>query len=163
MAEERFWDLRNSENFSRAVSKLMGVGKSFILQVIFRLGIVQDMMERSNMKVKKNKLLYWILAGVMGVLMVRLSGSVWRLWKAGERIEQAEQEVKNQEAENQNLKKRLAEVQSPEFIEKEAREKLGLGRPGEEIVVLPEVPVAPSMPAVDGPNWRKWWRVYVRD
>lgn len=163
MAEERFWDLRCPENFSRAVSKLMGVGKSFILQVIFRLGIVQDMMERSNMKVKKNKLLYWILVGVMGVFMVRLLGSVWRLWKAGERIKQAEADVRKQEAENQELKKRLAEVQSPEFIEKEAREKLGLGKPGEEIVVLPEVPIVPAMPAMPESNWRKWWKVYVGD
>ncbi len=163
VAEERFWDLRCPENFSRAVSKLMGVGKSFILQVIFRLGIVQDMMERSNMKVKKNKLLYWILVGVMGVFMVRLVGSVWRLWKAGERIKQAELEVRNQESENQELKKRLAEVQSPEFIEKEAREKLGLGKPDEEIVVLPEVPVVPAVPAVDEQNWRLWWRLYISD
>lgn len=115
------------------------------------------------MKVKKNKLLYWILVGVMGVFTVRLGGSVWRLWKAGERIKQAETDVRKQEAENQDLKKRLVEVQSPEFIEKEAREKLGLGKPGEEIVVLPKVPIVPVILAVPESNWRKWWKVYVGD
>ncbi len=130
------------------------------------------------MKVKKNKLLYWILVGVMGVFMVRLVGSVWRLWKAGERIKQAELEVRNQESENQELKKRLAEVQSPEFIEKEAREKLGLGREGETIVVLPKQDEISNIPARNAfgiadaggqypisnePNWKKWWKVYMGD
>lgn len=115
------------------------------------------------MKVKKNKLLYWILVGVMGVFMVRLSGSVWRLWKAGERIKQAEADVRKQEAENQDLKKRLAEVQSPEFVEKEAREKLGLGKEGETIVVMPDNANPKSQ--ISNPNneanWRRWWKVYV--
>ena len=111
----------------------------------------------------KNRVLYWGLVLVMGVFTVRLSANVWRLWKAGDRIKDAESGVRSQELENQELKKRLAEVQSPEFIEKEAREKLGLGKPGEEIVVLPEVPAMPSMPVVGEPNWRRWWKLYMRD
>lgn len=117
------------------------------------------------MKVKKNKLLYWVLVGVMGVFTVRLGESVWKLWKAGERIKQAELEVRNQESENQKLKKRLAEVQSPEFIEKEAREKLGLGKEGETIVVLPKQDEISNIkyPISNESNWRKWWKVYVGD
>ena len=42
VAEERLWDLRSLINFSRAVSKLMGVGKLFILQVSLCKGILQD-------------------------------------------------------------------------------------------------------------------------
>ena len=101
----------------------------------------------------------------MGVFTVRLGGNVWRLWKAGERIKQAEQEVRKQELENSELKKRLAEVQSPEFIEKEAREKLGLGKLGEEIIVLPQQNAISNIqyPISNEPNWRKWWKVYVGD
>lgn len=118
----------------------------------------------SNMKVK-NKVVYWGLVLTMGIFMMRLGGSVWRLWKAGERIKLAELEVRSQESENQKLKKRLAEVQSPEFIEKEAREKLGLGKEGETIVVLPsqESGARSQEPGASGPNWRKWWKMYVRD
>ena len=57
-------------------------------------------------------------------------------------------------------KKRLVQVQSPEFIEKEAREKLGLGEP------LPSPsnpkPQIPN-PNVDIPNWQKWWKLYIGD
>ena len=49
------------------------------------------------------------------------------------------------------------------FIEKEAREKLGLGKPGEVVVILPKVEQRPSnAPATEGKaNWRKWWELYV--
>ena len=102
----------------------------------------------------------------MAVFMVRLTGNVWRLWKAGDRIKQAELEVRSQESENQKLQKRLAEVQSPEFIEREAKEKLGLVKEGEEIVILPETKLEPSFAkASEGrqSNWRKWWKLYVSD
>ncbi|KKU37502.1 MAG: hypothetical protein UX52_C0024G0006 [Candidatus Amesbacteria bacterium GW2011_GWA1_46_35] len=114
----------------------------------------------------KNRVLYWGLVLVMGVFTVRLSANVWRLWKAGDRIKDAESGVRSQELENQELKKRLAEVQSPEFIEKEAREKLGLGKEGETIVVLPKIESEPSFAkASEGrqPNWRRWWKVYIAD
>ncbi|KKU57070.1 MAG: hypothetical protein UX80_C0028G0011 [Candidatus Amesbacteria bacterium GW2011_GWA2_47_11b] len=122
------------------------------------------MMERSNMKVK-NKLVYWGAVIVLGVFTVRLGRNVWKLWKAGERIKQAELEVRSQELENQELQKRLAEVQSPEFIEKEAREKLGLGKEGETIVVMPDnADLKSQISNLNGePNWRKWWKVYVSD
>lgn len=98
--------------------------------------------------------------GVLLVIMIRLGGNVWRLWKAGERIHDAESVVRSQELENQELKKRLVQVQSPEFIEKEAREKLGLGEP------LPSPsnpkPQIPN-PNVDIPNWQKWWKLYIGD
>ncbi len=90
---------------------------------------------------------------------MRLGGNVWRLWKAGERIKQAEQEVRSQELENQELKKRLAEVQSPEFIEKEAREKFGLGQP----LPSPANPKSPDFAKASSgeANWRKWWKLYI--
>ena len=110
--------------------------------------------------------MYWGLVGVMAVFMVRLTGNVWKLWKAGDRIKDAESGVRSQELENQELQKRLAEVQSPEFIEREAREKLGLGKEGETIVVMPEQnspQLSTLNPQNNEPNWRKWWKVYISD
>jgi len=164
VAEERLWDFKSLINFSRAVSKLIGVGKVFILQVSLCKGILQDIMERSNMKLKKNKVFGWVALVVMGIFAVRLSTNVWRLWRAGDRIKQAESEVRSQELENQELQKRLAEVQSPEFIEREAKEKLGLVKPGEEIVILPtQEQESVRVEEQEEPNWRKWWKLYVSE
>lgn len=115
------------------------------------------------MKLKKNKIVYWGGVIFMGIFSIRLSTNVWRLWRAGDRIKQAEQEVRKQELENSELQKRLAEVQSPEFIKKEAREKLGLGREGEEIIVLPPQNAMPNTqyPISNEPNWKRWWKVYM--
>lgn len=101
----------------------------------------------------------------MGIFSVRLATNVWRLWRAGDRIKQAEEEVKKQEQENQTLQKKLAEVQSPEFIEREAKDKLGLVREGEEIVVLPPQNSISNTqyPISNDPNWKKWWKLYLGD
>lgn len=111
---------------------------------------------------QKSKWGGWVLVGVLLVMMVRLGGNVWRLWKAGDRLKQAEAEVDKETKENKQLKARLAQVQSPEFIEKEAREKLGLGQ-GEQIIAMPEVSAMPAVPVIGEPNWRKWWKLYVSD
>ncbi|MDZ7586603.1 MAG: septum formation initiator family protein [Patescibacteria group bacterium] len=113
---------------------------------------------------QKSKWGGWVLVGVLLVMMVRLGGNVWRLWKAGERIKQAEAEVDKETKENKQLKARLAQVQSPEFIEKEAREKLGLGKPGEEIVNLPKQEQESVRAGErEEANWRKWWKLYISD
>ena len=116
------------------------------------------------MKVK-NKLVYWGMVAMMGVFTVRLSRNVWKLWKAGERIKDAESGVRSQELENQELQKRLAEVQSPEFIEREAREKLGLGKEGETIIVLPpQNEKSNTQYSISNePNWKKWWNLYFKN
>ena len=72
------------------------------------------------------------------------------------------------ETTNRQLKKKLSEVKSPQFIEKEARDKLGLGKPGETIVVIPEEKLKSVMEASNSaqdirlPNWLGWWRVFFK-
>ena len=68
------------------------------------------------------------------------------------------------EADNKNLQEQLFETQSSDFIEKEVRDKLGLSKPGEAIVVLPDADslrqLAPKMQVEEDtlppPNWKKW-------
>jgi cell division protein FtsB len=97
------------------------------------------------------------------LLAVRLGGNIWRIVKSGERVKQAEVELQQAKTEQEELKKRLIEVQSPEFVEREARDKLGFGREGEIILVLPQ---DVEMPNDEGqmtntPNWRLWWDLYI--
>lgn len=87
-----------------------------------------------------------------------------RLWKAGSRVDGSKLELLKAEEENLKLKSRLSEVQSPNFVEKEAREKLGYGRPGEVIVLLPKEESDQSQKKTnseDTPIWKRWWDLYV--
>lgn len=67
---------------------------------------------------------------------------------------------------NEELKKQLEYVNSDAFIEKEARDKLGLGKAGETILILPEnlEIIGVNQPEISAnqslPNWEKWWKLF---
>lgn len=114
---------------------------------------------------EKRKWWRWVIVGVGLVMAVRQGVSVVRLWKTGRVVEEAKTQVEKESRENERLKEKLAEVSSPEFVEREAREKLGYGKAGETLLVLPNQNSAQnaekSAQDKEDPNWRKWWRLYV--
>lgn len=98
------------------------------------------------------------------ILIVTLSRSIISVWQKRDVIREREETLAKIEAENEALKKRLALSQSPDYIEREAREKLGLTRPGESVVLMPPATEAAKLleellpkPL---PNWRQWWRLF---
>src|SRR3990167_3551064 len=58
--------------------------------------------------------------------------------KSGERLSQAAEIVYQLQSKNEDLKKKITQIQSPDFIEEEVRNKLGFAKKGETIVVIPE-------------------------
>lgn len=107
----------------------------------------------------------WIVVGLGVALAARTGGNVWRLYKAGERVKEAQAELAQATEENQQLRVRLEEVRSQEFLESQARERLGYGREGEVILVAPE-PSEGNKKNGGGegggkPNWKRWWEVYI--
>lgn len=113
-----------------------------------------------------NQWLGWGLV-IIGMVSVTRSGfSVWNLYKSGEKLESAKEELRLAEEENKTLRVRLDEVQSAEFVEKEAREKLGYAMAGEQIVIMPrsdqEEKEREKERSEEIPNWEKWWDLYVR-
>lgn len=106
----------------------------------------------------------WIIIGLGVFVAGRMGVNVWKLYKAGDKVEIARKELAQAQAEQEKLKGQLEYVQSDEFVEREAREKLGLGKPGEEVVIVPTVPPVPSVSQSGGePNWYKWWKLYIKD
>ena len=97
--------------------------------------------------------------------MIRVGANLVRLYKAGGRLTEEEKKLTEVQKENQALKDRLAEVQTPEFLEREAREKLGMGKEGEVVVVIPpEELQAANKQQTDKkqePNWIKWRKLYL--
>ena len=104
----------------------------------------------------------WLVLILSIGVTVRLGGNVWRLIRAGERVKRAQSEVAAAEVENKQLQQKLEEVKSDDFVEREAREKLGLGKPGETVVIVPTPGRVQDsgFKIQDEPNWRKWWRLY---
>ncbi len=71
--------------------------------------------------------------------------------------------------ENQALETQISGMQSPDFIEKQVRNKLGLVKVGEAVVILPDeatlkrlAPVIDSSEdALPDANWQKWLALFI--
>lgn len=84
------------------------------------------------------------------------------------RIEKIRGRITKLEDEKEELENQLNEAKSQEYLEKQLRDKLGLSREGETIVVLPDAEIlkkfVPEMPqeeeTLPDPVWRKWARLF---
>lgn len=118
----------------------------------------------------KNRLKNIIILVIGLFLIVNLTRSISGLLGAGDRIKETENQVAQLRLKNDELKKKLSEVQSPAYLEKIAREKLGLAKEGEVVVILPQNSSAPFDDAQDQssgqateeniPNWQRWLRLF---
>lgn len=88
--------------------------------------------------------------------------------RSGERLSEAANVVNKLEIKNKQLKNKLSQIKSPEFIEAEIRNKLGLGKQGETIVVIPDEKIKEILQASDSakevrlPNPLGWWKVFFK-
>ncbi|KKT75804.1 MAG: Septum formation initiator [Microgenomates group bacterium GW2011_GWA2_44_7] len=78
-----------------------------------------------------------LLVSILGIyISFQMVRNIWTLWGAKSRVDEAAQNLKESELKNRMLSDELKEVDSPEFAERQAREKLGLVKEGEVIFVL---------------------------
>ena len=108
-----------------------------------------------------------IVIGIFIVLILSLNviGQILSTLKSGERMDQATEKLHKLEVENRNLKNKLENVKSNDFIEEEARNKLGLAKEGEIIVIIPDETIdlilgKKKAEIVRLPNYLGWWRVF---
>ncbi len=86
-----------------------------------------------------NKKVTFLLATVVVVIIsYNLMGQIFSALKSSDRLTQALDELYKLEVKNKQLKKELEQVKSPQFLEKQARNKLGLAKEGETVVIIPQ-------------------------
>ncbi len=125
-----------------------------------KLGIVRH-------KVKKI-LIYaaWILVVILVVSTIK---NVNRVIAIRNQVSQEKAKVEKMRVENKELQDQILEAQSQEFIDKQIRDRLGLIKDGETIVVLPDEEIVKSMaPNMEmeekiflDPNWKKWMKLFI--
>ena len=81
-----------------------------------------------------------ILAGVafLAVSNLRISKRRQDLLS---QIAKLEEEIKIQEKKNEELKAGISQVSNQDYLEEEARERLGLKKPGEEVVAISNIEI----------------------
>lgn len=109
-----------------------------------------------------------ILAGLLAT-MVTLAFTfgasfleVYRLEREAARLEQVKHNLREQ---NAQLREEIRLLHTPAYIERIAREQLGLVRPGEISLLIirpPAAPPAPKKPAPEPSWWQRLWQSIVR-
>lgn len=103
---------------------------------------------------------------IMAIIAYNLISQIFDALKSGERLSKEAEQVYKLEAQNKELKKKLTEIKSPQFIEEQARNKLGLGKKGETLVIIPQDKInqilgtSQSAQEVRLPNWLGWLKVF---
>lgn len=110
------------------------------------------------------KLCFTLITLILISLIVNFSRKAVNLWRSGKLVEEKRRELARLKIGNQSLKNELERVESPRFIEQTAREKLGLGKEGEVVVIMPPgagVRKADQNLEKSVSDWEKWWRLFV--
>jgi len=105
-----------------------------------------------------------IIVGI--ILIVSLSRSILKMFKARDELKLAEQKIEELQEEAASLTEKKEFYQSEEFIEQEARNKLNMVKEGEIVVVLPPnikeiLGEKETQPQISVPNWRQWLNLFL--
>jgi len=107
------------------------------------------------------KILFIISCIVIIAIIHNFISSIYILWSKHGLLTVAKHELEKEKKENTQLKKQVAIVKNPEFIEEQARDKLFMVKPGESSVLIPQS-LLPSKPPEKKekttriPNWQQW-------
>lgn len=108
-----------------------------------------------------------VLAGIVAVAITwSLIGQIMTTLKSGDRLQEATERLHQLEVKNKELKHKLEEVKTPAFLEEQARDKLGLVKEGETIVIIPEeklnqvLGITDKIEEIKLPNWQGWLKLF---
>lgn len=110
---------------------------------------------------------FWVFLVGSFFLLTSLGRGLWELLGTSARFEQARQELAKLQDEKVQLESQLRAASREFTVEQTLRDRLGLARPGEKVVILPqEVVSAQGKRGEEAneedilPNWRKWLALF---
>lgn len=115
------------------------------------------------MRFVNTKTLILISAIVVLLLVIKnIVGSIISLRQNSQIVTSLKKQEQAEKEKKRFLQQQLYYVNTSQFIENEAREKLGMAKPGEQIVLAPpEVNKQTKNESEDySSNWKKWWKLF---
>jgi cell division protein FtsB len=99
--------------------------------------------------------------------VIALGRESYRYFKINQEIKNLEQRIENIEKSNEELSEIREYYQSEEFLEKEARLKLNLTKPGEKLIIIKQIEEdleerigEKEVIAKEISNIQKWWNYF---
>ncbi len=105
----------------------------------------------------------WVVLAVSLGLSLSAGRTILELWKRRDVVHERERELIKLREENASLERALQDIGQDAYLERIARDKLGLVREGETIVILPDTGDKTQVAGThvgNEPNWKKWWRIF---
>lgn len=127
-----------------------------------------SLMSLKKLKEKLKTYSNYIFIFVFILMFISLTRNILRVKGAKEKVKRSQERVERLKEENKGLEEKVRAAKSEEFIEKQLRDKLGLAKEGETIVVLPDeetlkklgVSVQEEEEILPDPNWKKWLNLF---
>ena len=122
-----------------------------------------------DLKEKIGKLGGWLALILSALLLLSVVGNIRKVISIQSQVQEGKQKIEKLKKENEELIGKIKQNQGPEFVEKQVRDKLGLIKEGERVVVLPDEDIlrklAPRVPqeedTLPDPNWEKWLKLFI--
>lgn len=105
------------------------------------------------------KIVYIFVVIVLILMINSLVHSILDLWQKQDLLISAQQELDSQKQKNQKLKAQYEYVQTPQFIEEQAHNKLFLVKEGEQDVLISQKLINQTQAKKtieQKSNWQKW-------
>jgi cell division protein FtsB len=109
------------------------------------------------------RIAFVLLVIVLLLIINGLIHSIFDLWQKQDLLTSAQKELNLEQLKNTKLKSNLSYVQSQQFIDVEARNKLFLAKPGEQQVFISSDLTNANKEVTkreDIPNWQKWLQLF---
>lgn len=113
----------------------------------------------------KNGLVVVIILFIL-FAMFNLTRQISESLKSGERLDKSADELALIQERNRDLKKKLTQQQTIDYLEEQARDKLNVSRPGETSIIITPSEIdqliksqtLPELPKP--PHWQGWWKLF---
>jgi len=111
---------------------------------------------------------YLLIFGII-ILTFSLIRNIIRVLNVRDRIREEEKKVEILRKEKEELEKKVIDAESDAYIEKQLRDKLGLAKEGEIILVLPEDEILRKIAPIvqeevdflPDSTWKKWLKLFI--
>jgi cell division protein FtsB len=121
-----------------------------------------------TIKLKFKSLWGYVIWIIVIILVFSIIKNINRVLNIRKQVQIERQRVEKMQAENVGLQAKINQAQGQDFIDKQIRDKLGLTKEGEAIVILPDESIVRSLaPSVStnqdtlpDPNWKKWKKLF---
>jgi cell division protein FtsB len=109
------------------------------------------------------KIAFILVVLILLFIINGLAHSIYDIWHKQDLLTSAQKELIQEKLKNQKLKAGLSYVQTQQFIEEQAHNKLFLVKPGEQEVLISQVLKNKNQPQKQNqniPNWQKWLKLF---